>query len=408
MLNILVNAYAVNPYWGSEQGLGWNWVINLANYCNVYIITEGEFRDNIENEIQYLPQKENIHFYYNPLPDRIRKMCWNQGDWRFYWYYQKWQKKTLELAQNIIAKNKIDIIHQLNMIGFREPGYLWKIKDIPFVWGPIGGMELVPVNYLTGVPIKQKVIVYLKNILNNYQTKHDRRVYKAINHASQLIAAVKGVKEKIELIYKKDVLLLNETGCKVNGYISHNPKNDYLKILWVGKFDFRKQLRLAINIIAKLKDLKIEFHIVGGGTEVEEKQYKKLAYELGIDLICHWHGVIKNEEVQKLMRESDLLLFTSIMEGTPHVVLEAISNCLPVLCFDACGQSASVNNKVGIKVKLTSTNQSINDFATQIRYLSKNREVLANMSTACVERQEELSWNSKAQQMVEIYHSILK
>ena len=48
MINVLVNAYAVNPYWGSEQGMGWNWVVNIARYCNVYVITEGEFRDNIE------------------------------------------------------------------------------------------------------------------------------------------------------------------------------------------------------------------------------------------------------------------------------------------------------------------------------------------------------------------------
>lgn len=57
MLNILINAYAVNPYWGSEQGMGWNWVINIARYCNVYVITEGEFKDNIEEAVMLLPQK---------------------------------------------------------------------------------------------------------------------------------------------------------------------------------------------------------------------------------------------------------------------------------------------------------------------------------------------------------------
>ena len=91
--------------------------------------------------------KANIHFYYNPLSPRIRQMCWNQGDWRFYWYYRKWQKRTLKIAEQIVSKHKIDIIHQLNMIGFREPGYLWELKDIPFVWGPIGGMELMPTGY---------------------------------------------------------------------------------------------------------------------------------------------------------------------------------------------------------------------------------------------------------------------
>ena len=30
----------------------------------------------------------------------------------------------------------------------------------------------------------------------------------------------------------------------------------------------------------------------------------------------------------------------------PHVVLEAIANNLPVVCFDTCGQGDAVNDKV--------------------------------------------------------------
>ena len=29
--------------WGSEPGMAWNWVNNLAKFCELYIITEGEF-----------------------------------------------------------------------------------------------------------------------------------------------------------------------------------------------------------------------------------------------------------------------------------------------------------------------------------------------------------------------------
>ena len=141
MLSILVNAYACSPNMGSEPGMAWNWCINLANHCELYIITEGEFKGKIEAVLPTLPQGKNMHFYYNPVSDEIRKMCWNQGDWRFYKYYKEWQWKTYEMAKDIIAKHKIDIVHQLNMIGFREPGYLWKIEEKPFVWGPIGGLK---------------------------------------------------------------------------------------------------------------------------------------------------------------------------------------------------------------------------------------------------------------------------
>ena len=47
MINILANVYAICPNWGSEQGMGWNWVINLAKYCHLDVITEGEWREEI-------------------------------------------------------------------------------------------------------------------------------------------------------------------------------------------------------------------------------------------------------------------------------------------------------------------------------------------------------------------------
>ena len=110
MLHILVNAYAVSPIWGSEPGMGWNWVIHLAQY----------WRREIEAALAELPQRANLSFRYNPVSPRVRRMCWNQGDWRFYWHYRRWQRRTLRLARQIVASEHVDVIHQLNMIGFRK------------------------------------------------------------------------------------------------------------------------------------------------------------------------------------------------------------------------------------------------------------------------------------------------
>ena len=48
------------------------------------------------------------------------------------------------------------------MIGFREPGYLWKIEEKPFVWGPIGGLKQFPEAYLQGSGIKNESIQQIK------------------------------------------------------------------------------------------------------------------------------------------------------------------------------------------------------------------------------------------------------
>lgn len=409
MPNILINAYACSPSWGSESGMAWNWISNLAKHCELYIITEGEWREEIEEAVKVHPYGRNMHFYFNPVSDKVRQMCWNQGDWRFYYYYRQWQKKTLKIAEQICKEHKIDITHQLNMIGFREPGLLWKIKDIPFVWGPVGGMELMPTGFLDGEPLKLKIAVYLKNFINSLQRRFQPNMLKALKCAASLTAATKGVYDFVKEYHHKDIVLLNETGC----YERELPEKiikDSFDLVWVGKFDYRKQLGLAIETIAKLKGSQsLKLHIIGYGTEAEIKRYKSLVRSLGVDNMIVWHGKIPNTDVQQIMRQSDLFLFTSIMEGTPHVVLEAIQNALPVVCFDACGQSGVVNDSIGVKIEVHDKEMAINDFAKAIETLYNDRDRLISMSKNCAHRQKELSWESKAKMMVDLYQkAILK
>ena len=176
-------------------------------------------------------------------------------------------------------------------------------------------------------------------------------------------------------------------------------------LLWVGKLDVRKQLALAIKAIATLQVENLYLHIVGSGAQTS---YKALATELGVKHQCIWHGSVSHNEVQTLMQQSDILFFTSVAEGTPHVVLEAIGNQLPVLCFDCCGQGDSVDETVGIKIPLSNPRQSVREFAEKIEYLYHHRDVLKTMSRNCIQRQQILSWDKKACQMVALYYQALE
>lgn len=402
---ILVSSYACSPDRGSEPGMGWNWCIHLAKHCELYIITEEEFREKIEAALPDLPQGENMHFYYNPISERAREMSKNQGDWRFYIYYKRWHKKTLEIAKQVIAEHKIDILHQLNMIGFREPGYLWKIKDIPFIWGPVDAKESFPINYLGETELKTKLLIRLKNLITRFQLQYSRRVNKAARSAFVVLSASSNSQRSFRKYFNIDSPVLNETGCKIIETDSKNilPEKK-LNVLWVGKMDYRKQLGLALQSIAMINNSDIVIHIVGGG---DDASYKKLANSLNIANQCIWHGIVDHKTVQSLMRESDLLLFTSVAEGTPHVVLEAISNNLPVVCFDTCGQGDSVNEKVGVKIPLTNPKQSVKDFSNALNSLFHNRQILNEMSLNCKQLQKELSWENKALAMVNYYEKAL-
>lgn len=411
MINILINAYAVAPNWGSEQGMGWNWITNIAKYCNCHIITEGEWKEEIEKAVAELPQKDNLHFYYNPVSDKIRQICWNQGDWRFYYYYRLWQKKTLKIAEQICKENQIDVIHQLNMVGFREPGLLWKIEGPKYVWGPIGGMENIPTAYLKDANGKLKLFCRLKNFINTFQYTYQPNVKKAIKRSDCLIAAVKGVKDVLKEKHHRDSILINETGTNIDygcPVRQSGTKKKHFDILWVGRFIYTKQLGLALRVIEAVKDLDVRFHICGTGSDANVAFYKQRASKLGIEDKCIWYGKVEHDKIQQIMANSDLFLFTSIMEATSTVILEAISSGLPILCYDICGFGPLVTDKIGRKIQISNPKQSIKEFALQIRDLYHNREKLDVMSSNELTYRDSLSWESKAEQMYAIYKLLVK
>ncbi len=405
VINVLINAYACSPGMGSEPGMAWNWCVYLAKHCKLHIITEGEFKDKIEEFLPLIPYNENLKFYYLPVSENVRKMCWNQGDWRFYLHYGAWQKRALRLALEVMQTNRIDVVHQLNMIGFREPGFLWQIPNVPFVWGPINAKEGVSLKYLAGAGIRNLLFIGLKNMITRLQLAYSPRVKRAVDRAAFIVAASTDSANAIKKFHKRVPVLINEAGCEVSTFDNNLREfyNSTLNVLWIGRFILTKQLILAFETIKVLKKLDIKLHIVGGSTS-EEEEWKQRAFKLGISEKLVWYGKVPREHVQLLMLKNHLLFFSSIAEGTPHAVLEAINAHLPVLCFETCGQGDVVTSDVGIKIPLNTPKESVRLFSEKLSFLYHNRNVLIRMSANCIERKKVLTWDSKGELMLGLYN----
>ncbi len=431
MKNILIDSYAVSPTWGSEPGMGWNWVCNLAKYCNLYIITEGEWQKEIECAIAdaisgrkekdinptglQKEQAERLHFYYLNVSPEIRKMCWNQGSWMFYKYYAEWELRVLDEAKKIIQelKNKgiqIDLVHKLNMIGYREPGYLWKISDRPFVWGPVGGYGGVPISYLRNADIKTKVVENLKNVINYFMFRLHPRVRKAMKQADAIVGAYKETYEAIRKVYREDAVLINETGAFVDSSSTvHSSDQEEFRLLWVGKYDLRKQLGIAIRTMELLKDKKnIHLYVVGTGYPADVALYTKMVEEKGLKENVHLMGLVPNLKTREMMKEMDLFFFTSIHDATSTVVPEAISAGLPVVCHDTRGFGVIVDNQIGRKIKVTNPETSAIEFADVIRSLESDREEVRRLSRGCIVKQKDISWGANAKKMVVQYEKAIQ
>ena len=163
---------------------------------------------------------------------------------------------------------------------------MWKIKGIPYIWGPLDIKESFPVNYLAGAGLKINLKERLKNLLNVIQLKTSRRVAKAIKRAEFTVSASSESVKTLAKYFQNESVLINETGCYLHEESSIINGTNYKKtfnILWVGKFDYRKQLGLALQTIAHLNLPDIRFHILGDDQNPEGAFYKAMAVALKIN-----------------------------------------------------------------------------------------------------------------------------
>lgn len=105
-------------------------------------------------------------------------------------------------------------------------------------------------------------------------------------------------------------------------------------ILMVGRYIKSKQQNVLIEIFAKLKAPDWKLVLVGYDHLKEKNQHKweQLAEKLGVKEKIVFAG--KQEDVEHFYQTSKIFAFTSMSEGFPNVIGEAMSAGLPVVAFD--------------------------------------------------------------------------
>src|SRR5688500_4927125 len=192
---VLVSAYAVSPARGSEPGMGWNICSRLARHHDVTVICSPcvppdaqDFRGEIE---QYAKQNGAIpglsfHFVEPSLASYLfQRETPLMRRTLYYTGYKAWQKAAFRAARELHTRRRFELVHQLNITGFREPGYLWKLPDVPFVWGPVGGAANVPAAFLPPMSRRERLFYRLRNITNAVQKRtlsRCRRAARAAKH----------------------------------------------------------------------------------------------------------------------------------------------------------------------------------------------------------------------------------
>src|SRR5207302_2919126 len=129
-VNVLISAYACRPDRGSEPGVGWNVVRQIARAHDVWVLTRAANRSSIESFLAREPLPR-ARFVYLDLPRWAR--FWKQGRRGLRLYYYLWQLMAYRAGRRLHRAVAFDVVHHVTLVSYWMPSFL-ALLPLPFVW----------------------------------------------------------------------------------------------------------------------------------------------------------------------------------------------------------------------------------------------------------------------------------
>lgn len=281
--------------------------------------------------------------------------------------------KALWELYTILKKiDDIDIIH----LHSSKAGFLGRI--VSFLLGKSKKTIYTPhaISFLRldVSPKKRKIFIWMEKFASFFGGK--------------IVACSQSEKEAIEEQGIKNVTFINN-GIKPLQIEKKVNTSDKITIISVGRLSIQKNPKLFNDIALEFIDnLNIQFIWCGDG---------ELKSELtSPNIKCT--GWIERKELENYLASADIYLSTSLWEGLPLSVLEAMSIGLPVVLSNCVGNRDLVENN-------DSLYQDKQKAARIINYYMKNRKLLVEQS---LKSKEIFEKNFKLENMADFYYRLYR
>ena len=406
MLRVLVSAYACEPEKGSEPGVGWNSVCQLARFCNLWVITRANNRAAIEAELARRPLP-TVRFVYFDLPAWAR--VWKRRGFGVRLYYYLWQIGACFVGRRLHGRVQFDLLHHVTFVKYWTPCFLATLP-VPFVFGPVGGGESAPRSFWKSFGLRGKVYESLRNMARSFG-ESDPFVRLAARRATVAVATTEETAERLRRLGCQSVSVLSQVAFS-NEEIRRMPaprrfENDRLRMLSVGRFLHWKGFELGLRAFERSSKRfpASEYWLIGEGPE--RRRLVALSKKLGVADRVRFLGSMSRAKVLDTMAACDVLVNPSLHDSGSCVCAEAMAVGLPVICLDLGGPALQVTQDTGIKIAAISPEQVMEDIAEAMMRLGADPAYRQRLSTSARRHiGESFTWDKKGEILFSIYSQV--
>jgi len=182
-----------------------------------------------------------------------------------------------------------------------------------------------------------------------------------------------------------------------------NPK---VKILFIGRLIPRKGFQRVVQALPRVKELAnspFEVEVVGTGDHREKLD--EIAAGLGVSELIKYVGTVPYDQLEKSYQYADVFVLTSLSEGMPSVILEAMGCGLPVIASDVGGNNELVKEgENGYLIK----GDDVEKLAQDLARLIDDKEMREGMGRESREMSLKYDWREIMGKYNELYLEAVK
>ncbi|BAV06885.1 Glycosyltransferase involved in cell wall bisynthesis [Filimonas lacunae] len=407
MKTVLITAYAVHPYKGSEDAMGWNMIMQALRHHCVIAVTRKNNRAAIEQYIQAHPENEadfaRLRFLYFDWP--LWMLFWKKGPLLSMVYYYGWQ---FTLALWLLHRRlPVDVVHNLNFHNDWTPSFLWLLGK-PFVWGHVGHHSKIPRQYLLPVYGKR---AYLKDrllwVIKHVSWYADPFLYLCRKKADAVICMNGDAVQKLRL---KNNYIIHPSVAAGETLADTSPLTGAaFHILSVGRFVTLKGFDITVLSFALFyrslppeQQSQVKLTLLGSGPL--EPLLRKMVQDEGVSHAVQFIPWLPREQVDAVYKQASVLLYPS-HEGAGMVVPEVMRYAIPVVCLRNSGPGQLVHPDSQLIVKHGSYWCTTRKLANRLQQLLQDKAFAANEKQLSAARYCQLfRWSVRGEMLKNIYH----